>query len=432
MRFFKPSKYDQSFQNAKPCGTFMVPFTKPSEPNRKAVPKLTKRYVEKLEPSPSDDYVAWDDELPGFGVRVWPSGKRSYVLKYRTSSGRQRKATIGPHGVLTAEQARKRALNWLSEAKLGGDPAGTLSQDRKVGTVTDLAKQYMETHAKQKKKLLSQEADERSLRLHILPRIGSLNVKEVSRADIAQLHHSMRKSPIAANRVIALLSKMFNLAEKWDLREDGTNPCRHIEKFKENKRERFLSEAELARLAEVLEDAERTCTEMPSVIAAIRLLLFTGARLSEILTLRWDQVDMEGSCLRLPESKTGAKTIYLSPPAREVLANLEQHDDNPYVIAGVKPGAHLVNLQKPWGRIRNRAGLDNVRIHDLRHSFASMAVAGGLSLPVIGALLGHTQPATTARYAHLAADPLKQAANLTGSRIAAAMALRTRRDTESN
>ena len=149
-------------------------------------------------------------------------------------------------------------------------------------------------------------------------------MKEVSRADIAQLHHSMRKSPIAANRVIALLSKMFNLAEKWGLREDGTNPCRHIEKFKENKRERFLSEAELASLAEVLEDAEHTRTEMPSVIAAIRLLLFTGARLSEILTLRWDQVDMEGSCLRLPESKTGAKTVYLSPPAREVLVNLEQ------------------------------------------------------------------------------------------------------------
>ena len=146
----------------------------------------------------------------------------------------------------------------------------------------------------------------------------------------------------------------------------------------------------------------------------------------------WDQVDMEGSCLRLPESKTGAKTIYLSPPAREVLANLEQHDDNPYVITGAKPETHLVNLQKPWGRIRNRAELDEVRIHDLRHTFASMAVAGGLSLPILGALLGHTQPATTARYAHLAHDPLKQAANLTGGRIAAAMALRTRRDAESN
>ncbi len=396
------------------------------------MPKLTKRYVEKLEPDSHVDYVAWDDELRGFGVRVWPSGKRSYVVKYRTAQGRQRKATIGPHGRITAEQARTRALNWLSDATLGGDPARALSEKRKVVNVTDLAEQYMEAHAKPKKKPISQEADERSFRLHVLPALGAKNIKEVTRADVAQLHHSMRKVPIAANRAIALLSKMFNLAEKWGLREDGTNPCRHIDKFKENKRERFLSEAELARLAEVLVEAERSQTEMPSVIAAIRLLLFTGARRSEILNLRWEQVDMEGHCARLPESKTGAKTIYLPPPALEVLANLERQEDNPFVISGAKPGARLINLQKPWQRIRKRAGLDDVRIHDLRHSFASMAVAGGLSLPVIGALLGHTQPATTARYAHLADDPLKQAANLTGSRIAAAMARSTPRDAENS
>jgi integrase len=214
---------------------------------------------------------------------------------------------------------------------------------------------------------------------------------------------------------------MFNLAENWALRPDGSNPCRHVEKFKEHKLERFLSETELARLAETLVEAEQARIELPSVIAAIRLLLFTGARLSEILTVRWEHVNFEEHCLRLPDSKTGAKTIYLSPPALEVLNGLQRQDGNPYVIIGAKPGAHLINLRKPWHRIRTKAGLDNVRIHDLRHSFASMAVAGGLSLPVIGALLGHTQAATTQRYAHLAADPLKQAANLTGARITAAM-----------
>ncbi len=186
--------------------------------------------------------------------------------------------------------------------------------------------------------------------------------------------------------------------------------------------ERFLSNEELARLGEVLAEAERTRTEIPSAIAAIRLLLFTGCRRSEILTLKWEHVDFERQCLRLPESKTGSKTVYLSPPALEVLTGIDREEGSPYVITGAKPGSHLVNLTKPWQRIRKKAELEGVRIHDLRHSFASMAVAGGLSLPVIGALLGHTQPATTHRYAHLAADPLKQAANLTGNRIAAAMA----------
>ncbi len=395
------------------------------------MPKLTKRCVEKLQPDPHGDYVVWDDELRGFGVRIWPSGKRSYVLKYRTRLGRQRKATIGPHGPLTAEKARTRALNWLSEVKLGGDPAQDMAEDRKVGTVSEVAKRFMERHAS-KQKPAGREAYERSLRLHILPVLGSLNVKEVTHSDVADLHYSMREIPIAANRAVATLSKMFNLAEKWGLRDLHSNPCRHIDKFKENKRERFLSETELARLAEVLVEAERTRTEMPSAIAAIRLLLFTGARLSEILTLRWDHVDIEGQCLRLPDSKTGAKIIYLPPAALEVLAGLERHKDNPYVIVGAKPGTHLVNLQKPWERNRKKAGLDDVRIHDLRHSFASMAIAGGLSLPVIGALLGHSQPQTTARYAHLADDPLRQAANLTGSRIAAAMAKHTLRDAKNS
>ena len=231
----------------------------------------------------------------------------------------------------------------------------------------------------------------------------------------------MRATPGAANRTLALLSKMFNLAEKWGLRPDGSNPCRHIEKYPERRIDRFLSNAELADLGKVLAEDEYGRTELPSSIAAIRLLLFTGCRLSEILTLRWEHVDFENQYLRLPESKTGPKLVYLSPPALDLLSDLKREDDNPFVILGRKPGTHQVNLRKPWGRIRKKAGLEDVRIHDLRHSFASMAVAGGLSLPVIGALLGHSQPATTARYAHLADDPLRQAANIAGGRIAAAM-----------
>lgn len=185
--------------------------------------------------------------------------------------------------------------------------------------------------------------------------------------------------------------------------------------------ERFLSVDELARLGDALQEAERTKTELPSAIVAIRLLLLTGCRFSEIVTLRWDEVDLERKCLRLSDSKTGAKTVHLSEPAIEALESVDRQPGGPFVIAGAKPGSHLVNLRKPWCRIRAMAGLDDVRIHDLRHSFASVAVAGGLSLPMIGALLGHSQPATTQRYAHLAADPLRQATNLVGTRIVSSM-----------
>ncbi len=385
------------------------------------MPKLTKRIVEAAQPNSDRELILWDTELPGFGLRVWPSGKRVYILKYRTSDGHQRKATIGQHGPLTTVKARTRALKWLSEAKHGGDPAGSALETRRAPTVGQLAQRYIEEHARAKKRPASIEADERQLRLYVLPALGRKKVASVTRADVAHLHHSMRQKPISANRCLALLSKMFNLAEKWDLRPDGTNPARHIERFRENRRERFLSNEELANLGKTLAEAETERIELPSVIAAIRLLLFTGCRRSEILTLRWDSVDFERGCLQLLESKTGSKTIHLSAPALNVLANLERIDDNPYVIVGAKPTTHLVNLTKPWMRIREQAGLNGVRLHDLRHSFASVAAAGGLSLPLIGALLGHTQPQTTARYAHLAADPLRQANDLVGKRIAAAM-----------
>ena len=243
----------------------------------------------------------------------------------------------------------------------------------------------------------------------------------LARRDIAGLHHRMRPTPGAANRVLALLSKMFNLAEQWGLRPDGSNPCRHVERYRERRMERFLSAEELARLGTVLAEAERTATLPASVIAALRLLIFTGARLGEVLGLRWEHVDFERACLRLPESKTGAKTIYLSPPALEVLQTLRHGSDSPWVLPGRVPGKPLIELRKAWYRIRAKAGLDDVRLHDLRHSFASVGAAAGQSLPVIGALLGHTQAATTQRYAHLAADPLREASNLIGARIAGAM-----------
>lgn len=384
------------------------------------MPKLTKKLVEGIEPQ-DQDVVIWDSEIPGFGIRVRPSGRRVYILKYRNKQGRQRKPTVGRHGVLTADQARKIARQWLADVGRGGDPAAEQQATRKMPSMKDLAQRFLTDHAQVYKRPSSIANDRRLIEKRIAPAIGPLAVNAVTRSDIARLHQSLRATPYEANRTLALLSKMFNLAELWGLRPDGSNPCRHVKRFPERQRERFLSADELARLGEVLVEAEDTQTEMPSVIACIRLLVFTGCRLSEIRTLRWEDVDFEHQCLHLSNTKTGSKIVHLGAPALEALAALERFEDNPYVIVGQKHGAHLVNMEKPWQRIRGRAGLDDVRLHDLRHTFASVGASAGLSLPIIGKMLGHTQAQTTQRYAHLAADPIKQAVEQVSGHVAAAM-----------
>ncbi len=231
----------------------------------------------------------------------------------------------------------------------------------------------------------------------------------------------VKGGPIAANRCLALLSKMLNLAEAWGLRPDGSNPTRHVAKYRERKVERFLSNVEFARLGTVLEEAART-GEHASVVAAIRLLILTGARRDEILSLRWEHVDFERGCLRLPDSKTGAKTIPLGAPALELLADLPRLNDNPYVLPGARPGRHYVGLGKAWRRLRAKAELPDVRLHDLRHSYASVGAGQNESLHVIGALLGHRDTASTQRYAHLSDDPMRAAADRISGHLAAAMA----------
>jgi integrase len=384
------------------------------------MPKLTKRFIDGLEPVEKDS-VFWDGELPGLGLRVWPSGKRVFIVQYRNPQGRTRKLTLGRYGVLTPEEARRLAQQRLAEVAKGGDPAHRRDAARQAPTVAEFAERYLAQHAEAKKKPRSAAQDRRLLERFILPAVGSLKVQGVSRADVARLHHGLHETPYQANRTLALLSKMFNLAERWSLRPDGSNPCRHVEKFKERKRERYLSAEELARLGQALAELERDGSEGPHAIAAIRLLLLTGCRLGEVLTLRWEDVDFERGLLHLPDSKTGAKTVALAAPALEVLSEAPRFAGNPYVIPGERAGRPLVNLQKPWRRIRAKAGLPDVRLHDLRHSFASVGAAAGLGLPIIGALLGHHEAATTHRYAHLAADPLKEAADVIAGKIAAAM-----------
>jgi integrase len=392
--------------------------------------KITKRSVDALKVSADGtETVLWDSELKGFGVRVQRGGAKSYVLHYRAGRGRGaplRKLTIGRHGSpWTPDNARGEARRLLGMVEGGADPAADKIARKEAPLIGELAGRFLAEHAEAKRKGSTAIEYKRLLDRIILPALGKRKVADVTRADVTKLHHANRAAPYQANRVLAVLSKMFNLAERWGLRPDGSNPCRHVEKFAERKRERMLSPAELGRLGDALAAYQGS----PYVVAAVTLLVFTGARLGEILGLQWTWIDFDRGEARLPDSKTGAKTLHLPPPALAVLAELPRLNGNPHVIAGAKSGAALVNLEKPWRAIRAVAGLNDVRLHDLRHAFASVAASSGMGLPIIGKMLGHAQAATTHRYAHLASDPVKAAAASVAGKIAAAMA-RTVDETE--
>jgi integrase len=383
------------------------------------MPKLTKRTVEALLVKP-ENYFVWDDEVKGFGVRVMPSGTRTYQVQYR-KGGRTRRASIGRHGTVTVDQARQRAKELLGLVASGGNPVEEVAQHRRAPTVGALCERFFQAHVMERCKPSTQREYRRSIDLFIKPAIGAFKVVDVERRDIAELHHRLKDRPYQANRTLGVLSKMFNLAEVWGLRPDGSNPCRHVPKYWEKKRERYLSQAELRRLGTVLSDCEADGSESPFVIAAFRLLILTGCRLGEIQTLKWEYITPNG--MELPDSKTGARRIPLPQAARAVLSALPRFSDNPYVIAGKVAGQHITDLQHPWRRIRALAGLDDVRIHDLRHTYASNAVSSGMPIQMVGKLLGHTQLQTTMRYAHLADDPVRRAAEENAAALSAGLGL---------
>ena len=355
------------------------------------------------------DAIFWDRDLPGFGVRVYPSGTKAYVVQSR-GEGRSRRITIGRQGAITANEARGRAARIIARIKTWDDPAPPAHS--RV-TVAELAARYLEEHVAIRCKPGTQVLYRAAVRQYIVPALGDTPVSAVRREQVAALHHALRATPYAANRAVRLLAQILDMAEDEGLRRWGAaNPCRSIEKFRERPHERFLSEEELRRLGRVLEAAAGGAGgASPAAVAAIRLLVLTGCRRSEILGLRWEHVDLGAGELRLSDSKTGARLVPLSPAAAGVIADLPRIPGNPWVIPGRNPGAPLRNLQYPWEILRARAGLEDVRIHDLRHSFASRALALGESLSMIGELLGHRRVRTTARYAHLALDSVKTSAS---------------------
>lgn len=480
--------------------------------------KITKRAVDAAKTPAGRDVWLWDTELKGFGLRVRSKGRKAYVVEYRPGSGGRaapkRRVTIGSHGSpWTPDTARREARRILGAVANGADPAADKSRNKEAPTVKELVKRFLEDHVEVKRKPSTAKEYRRLLELHLLPSLARKRVADVSPRDVLKIHSSMSGTPYQANRVLAVASALFNFAILTGEPPKQGNPTAGVELFSEQARERILSARELTWLGEAMADAELEAAKMtayeeeartvrrlfaaarkiddrktagplrrrlahlranrprgglpPQALRCFRLLFFTGARLSEIQTLRWSWVDFERGEARPPDSKTGKKTIHLPAPALEVLAGTPRVVNNPYVIDGERPGAHLVGIQRPWRLIREAATvkawaggddaaasalvaklaaslgrtptygecrrealaadvelqpeLSNLRIHDLRHAFASVAASSGMGLPIIGKMLGHTQASTTQRYAHLASDPVKAAAAAVASHIASGL-----------
>lgn len=377
--------------------------------------RITKTLIDKLEPNA----MLRDTEIKGFGVRR-QEGAPVFFLQKRVN-GRLRWMTIGTFGApWTLDAARKKANELLRAIDGGVDPQDEKVQRRLKVTLAEAVPEFLAEHGP-KLKPRTREEYERLLTLHLVPELGPYKLDDIHRAHVARFHAGMASKPAAANFALAVLSKLMTWAQDTGRRKEAPNPCTSIKKYRARKRERYLTQAELARVGEALAVAEVANTESMYAVAAIRLLMLTGARRNEILTLLWKEVDVERSVLRLADSKTGEKVIKLGPAALAVLASIPRVDDNPYVIVGDKAGHHLVAIQNTWERIREAAAIPEVRLHDLRHSFASMAVSSGVSLPMIGKLLGHSNPQTTQRYAHLADDPVTRVNDTVSDAIAAAM-----------
>ncbi|AVO46438.1 integrase [Phreatobacter cathodiphilus] len=435
--------------------------------------KLNKRTVDAIRPDGART-IWFDTDLKGFGLKVEPSGVMTWLVEYRVGMGgrgaAKRRLTLGKLGALTPDEARQLAKDALAQVHAGADPVAVKAERRAALSMADLCTAYLAeaekgniiTRRGSVKKASTLVSDRGRIVRHILPLLGSKPVRDVTRSDIERFLRDVANGKTATNvktgkrgraivtggkgtatRTVRLLGGLFAYAIQQKLRQD--NPTHGVRKFADQQGERFLSSEELARLGEALrqatdagvpwnvkldrpgakhlpkDDASRRSVISPHAAAAIRLLILTGCRLGEVLKLRWSEVDLERGLLMLPDSKTGRKVVVLGAPAVEVLSAIPRIEGCPFVIAGEQPLKPRADLKRPWSMVRRAAGLDGVRLHDLRHTFASHGAAAGMGLTVVGRLLGHADVKTTNRYSHLDADPLRRAANAVGSSLSAAM-----------
>jgi integrase len=366
--------------------------------------KITDQLVKRLPSPPDGNKITYDGEIKGFGVRTTAGGAKAFILNYR-ASGRERRLTIGAYPDWSVAAARERAKELKREVDLGRDPMGERHEHRAAPTVIELYDRYVTEHLPRKSPRA--QADDRSMfQKYVLPALGKMKVAEVKPADIDALHKAVTaRGQYRANRVIEVLRKAFNLAIRWEWRID--NPCIGVARNPEEKRTRYLTPAEIARLTAAL-------AAQPDRVSAkaVRFLMLTGARRGEALNARWSQFDLEAGVWVKPAASTKQRRehrVPLSEPAIELLKSIKETKViGDYVFAG-KDGKPITDLKRMWAGACRAAGIEGVRLHDLRHAYASILASAGLSLPIIGALLGHTQANTTARYSHLFDDPLRQA-----------------------
>jgi len=394
-----------------------------SKMKQKVRRKITKSIIDSASPLPTE-YTIWDTAISGFGLKVTPAGSKSFLLYYRTKTGRQRKPIIGRYGQLTVDAARDIAQQWLGRIASGDDISAERINARRSETIADLCERFIAEYAEVYKKPRSVRTDKANIENHVLPLIGKLKVTEVTRSDMHRLKDDVSKGKSArklkarprgrrnikggqgiANRVMALMSKMFACAIDWELRSD--NPALGIRKFKEQRRDRFLNGDEIYRLTRSLDKAEKELLEYPSAINAIRMLMYTGLRLTEVTLLEWNDVNFERGTIRLKDSKTGGRIVPLNGLALDVIRKQQEHSSADLVFESIRNDAPIA-LTRPWYRIREMSEIDSTaNLHCLRHTFASWAVMNGQSLPQIGALLGHKSAQTTLRYADHATDALR-------------------------
>ncbi len=380
--------------------------------------KLTKSVIDIAKPA-ARDYEIRDTIIPGFFCKITPAGRKTFMLSYRTPTGERRKPALGTYGQITVDQARKLAQDFLASVRGGGDP----SQDRQIArtapTVKDLSDRFMIEHSEARNKPSTVRGNQITLKAHVLPALGNVKVAEVKRSEVADLIGRLRDRPTAANHCLSLLRKMFNLAELWGLRQDGTNPCRHVKKYTGSKRTRLITDDELARLYAYLDHADAEGLEHPLLTLAIRLQFDFAARMSEVLELQWEWIDFAHGRVVWPDSKTGGMSKPLSAETALLLRAAPRYEGSKFVIPALFDGSKPMSKHTYWAgwrRILERAGLPHCGTHAVRHRAATDIANSGVPVKVGMALTAHKTVTMFMRYVHTEDDPIRQAAETVASR----------------
>ncbi len=378
------------------------------------MPQLTKAVIDRS-PNKPKDYIIWDDIIAGFGCRIYPS-KKTFVYSYRSPINKKSSCIkIGVYGSITVDEARIQAKKFAHSVQIEKIDPKELKKAKQVEaqqsiTFGEFWQVFTEKYIKQHHKPSTINRDSSRIKNYILPFFGKKYITEIERKDILEFTNSLSNGTSA--KCLILLGCAFNQAELWEYRPRNSNPCRGVPKHPGKMMNRFLSDNELERLDQVLAERNGTDADSNYTIAVFRLLIYTGCRLGEVLSLKWDDVNLKENFIHLKDSKVGERGIPLNESAKNVILGLQKKPDNPYVFCGSKAGYHLIKVHNTWNRIRKKAGIPDVRIHDLRHSFASFALKKGVSLYGVSKLLGHKNIATTTRYAHLELEELKKLTNI--------------------